>query len=332
MDDIQAETHENEAFTQEEEAVELKSPRNNGPDKLNLSAELLDKYNALKNIEYEAPKEGPLHVFGVMNLVQKSIGTGCLITPRLYVPREIWLMDRVRIAGIEHKIRLLEMLAKEIRVLEALPPPTTEATKTVFEHNLQNVVQFVMEQRNDILKPFPNLVQDQTPTIVEPTKIERDIVNAVGGGAIGKMTSLAFGFGRMVKKQTLAVVERANSAMVETISKETLGRYSQWIESLFGQIQFLGIWLDASFPVQGTLDLQRHKAISKALKGTTWLDSVVVIATFFEEIVCELILRDVDVLLLCYMRRISQGFGAFSVDAKALIKQTLSSSIPTATT
>ncbi|OQR90864.1 hypothetical protein ACHHYP_05187 [Achlya hypogyna] len=324
MEEVVGPALEQLTLEEDEEALELKSPRSQGPHKLNLSAELLEKYYTLNEVPYKAPPTGPLRVFGVMNLIQGSIATGCFLTPRLYAPREIWLMDRVRLAGVDHKIRLLESLSKELRVLEALSPPITEANKTVFGHTLQNAVNLVQELRAELVRPFPTLAQGPPPAPQDPTKVERDVSNAVGGGAVGntvgKMASLAFGFGRMVKKQAVAVVERANAAMVENTSKETLGRYSQWVESLFTQLQFLGVWLDPSFPVASTLDLGRHQAVSAALQGTPWLESVLALATFLDEVVCELVMRDVEALLQCYLRRISQGFGAFSIDTKTLTK------------
>ncbi|EQC35171.1 hypothetical protein, variant [Saprolegnia diclina VS20] len=302
-------------------APRRKSPRSHGPHKLNLSAELLDKYSTLDATTYEAPPTGPLRVFGVMKLVQASISSGCFLTRQLYAPREIWLMDRVRLAGVDHKMRLLEILSKELRVLEALSPPVTTANKTVFEHTLKNMVQLVHDQRAELLRPFPHLAQEPPASSSEPAKMEKEVANALGGSsAITKMTSIAFGFGRMVKKQAVAVVERANAAMLETTSKETLSRYSQWIESVFIQVQFLGVWLDPPYPVAATLDLGRHQDVAAALQNSPWLESIAIIATFLDDVVCELVMRDVEALLQCYLRRISQGFGAFSIDAKTLVK------------
>ncbi|KDO21361.1 hypothetical protein SPRG_13674 [Saprolegnia parasitica CBS 223.65] len=283
-------------------APRRKSPRSHGPHKLNLSAELLDKYSTLDATTYEAPPTGPLRVFGIMKLVQASISSGCFLTRQLYAPREIWLMDRVRLAGVDHKMRLLEVLSKELRVLEALSPPVTIANKTVFEHTLKNMAQLVHDQRAELLRPFPNLAQEPPAGSTEPAKMEKEVANALGAA------------------QAVAVVERANAAMLETISKETLGRYSQWIESVFTQVQFLGVWLDPSYPVAATLDLGRHQDVAAALQGSPWLDSIATIATFFDEVVCELVMRDVEALLQCYLRRISQGFGAFSIDTKTLVK------------
>ncbi|KAF0683328.1 Aste57867_24621 [Aphanomyces stellatus] len=306
-----------------------KSPRS-GQRQLTFSADLLEKRQCIHDVPYVPPPTGILRVFGVMRLIQSTITTGGHLTPNLHAPREIWFMDRVRLVGLEHKLRLLEVCTTQFTILESLPVPTTEDNQAIFDQALHNVTTILGEQKAELSRPFPNLVPE-TQTAHEPTKIERDIVNAVGSNnTMGKLTSLAFGLGRMVRKQAVAVVERANSAQFETISKDTLGRYAQVLNSFFNQVQFLGMWLDPAFTPHTsstTCDLPHHRAIGHTLEATARREIVVGLATYLNDIVCELALRDVQSLLLSYLQRLAYAYGAFTIDAVTVA--TTSGSAPT---
>ncbi|KAH9108982.1 hypothetical protein LEN26_005792 [Aphanomyces euteiches] len=319
VDNLTLEDTNNEQDIESE--AEIKSPRSS-QRQVNFSADLLERRQHIHDVPYSPPQAGDLHVFGVMHLIQTTIMTGGRLTPKIYAPRDIWYMDRVRLVGVDHKLRLLDACASHFTLLQSLPIPDTSENKAIFDSALLSLSSAFTELKAELIRPFPHLVPESQATVHEPTKIERDIVNAVGSNnTVGKLTSLAFGFGRMVRKQAVAVVERANSAQVETISKDALGRYAELIMSFFAQAQFLGVWLDSSYsPPSGTLDLQRHQAIGNSIKDTPRHKAVSSIATFLEEILCELVLRDVQSLLLNYLQRLSHAYGAFTIDSGSLVR------------
>ncbi|ETV98326.1 hypothetical protein, variant 2 [Aphanomyces invadans] len=301
--------------------VAIKSPRA-GQRQLTFSAELLEKRGCIRDNAFEPPETGALRVFGVMRIIHGCIATGGHLTPTLYAPREIWFLDRVRLVGLEHKLRLLDVCATQFKILQAMPAPTSADNQTIFDHALHNITTALAESKADLVRPFPNLVPEAHATSHELTKMERDIVNAVGNNTMGKLTSLAFGFGRTLRKQAVAVVERANSAQFETITKDTLGRYAARLSSLFAHVQFLGVWLDPSY-VPPTLagsatltteELMRHRAIGHTLESSPRREIVVGLGVFLEEIVVELTLRDIQSLLLSYLQRLSHAFGGFTID------------------
>ncbi|RHY76460.1 hypothetical protein DYB34_006339 [Aphanomyces astaci] len=142
---------------------------------------------------------------------------GTSLIPRGHELTTSRALDRVRLVGLDHKLRLLEVCATQFKILEAMPAPNSTDNQSIFDHALHNITLSLAESKADLVRPFPNLVPESHPSVHEPTKIERDIVNAVGNNTMGKLTSLAFGFGRTLRKQAVAVVERANSAQFETM-------------------------------------------------------------------------------------------------------------------
>ncbi|ETV72886.1 hypothetical protein, variant 1 [Aphanomyces astaci] len=265
--------------------VSIKSPRS-GQRQLTFSVDLLEKQEHIHESVYVPPEAGDLRVFGVMRIVHGCIAHGGHLAPNLYAPREIWALDRVRLVGLDHKLRLLEVCATQFKILEAMPAPNSTDNQSIFDHALHNITLSLAESKADLVRPFPNLVPESHPSVHEPTKIERDIVNAVGNNTMGKLTSLAFGFGRTLRKQAVAVVERANSAQFETISKDALGRYAGLLSAFFDQVQFLAIWLDPSYaPPLGLAasfseeELVRHRAIGHTLEATARREIVLGLGT-----------------------------------------------------
>ncbi|RHY67434.1 hypothetical protein DYB38_005638 [Aphanomyces astaci] len=184
---------------------------------------------------------------------------GTSLIPRGHELTTSRALDRVRLVGLDHKLRLLEVCATQFKILEAMPAPNSTDNQSIFDHALHNITLSLAESKADLVRPFPNLVPESHPSVHEPTKIERDIVNAVGNNTMGKLTSLAFGFGRTLRKQAVAVVERANSAQFETISKDALGRYAGLLSAFFAQVQFLGT-LCGVFVVPLFNDMSSHLA------------------------------------------------------------------------
>ncbi|GMF23556.1 unnamed protein product [Phytophthora lilii] len=58
--------------------------------------------------EVTVPK--PFGCFHLMQLIEKSIQVGALFSPKLFVPKEIWQQDRVKLAGVPLKVEVFHQL------------------------------------------------------------------------------------------------------------------------------------------------------------------------------------------------------------------------------
>jgi hypothetical protein len=90
-------------------------------------------------------------------------------------------------------------------------PLSSDAAKEAFPKQLDGLNEYLRSQRLVLIRSFPFIPVEKTTC---STKIDQG-PNASGG--IGKLTNLAVGFGRMVKKQAIAAVERVGAAPSVTV-------------------------------------------------------------------------------------------------------------------
>jgi hypothetical protein len=77
-----------------------------------VSREMLEQMPALAvSARYhEVSVRAPFGCFHLMQLIEKSIQVGALFSPRLFVPKEIWQQDRVKLAGVPLKVDVFHQL------------------------------------------------------------------------------------------------------------------------------------------------------------------------------------------------------------------------------
>lgn len=71
--------------------------------------------------------------FQLMHLIQASIAGGSFITPRIFVPQQIWTQAGVKLVAIETKVRMLDLLSSglETLALRGLSPTQAAAPRAV---------------------------------------------------------------------------------------------------------------------------------------------------------------------------------------------------------
>uniref|UniRef100_M4C3H6 Uncharacterized protein n=1 Tax=Hyaloperonospora arabidopsidis (strain Emoy2) TaxID=559515 RepID=M4C3H6_HYAAE len=137
--------------------------------------------------------------------------------------------------------------------------------------------------------------------------------------SIGKLKNLAFGFGRMVKKQAIAAVERAGAAPSILVLIDELDEYAAVLCTFFHSAWSIGNLLGLQVDANGT------QIDSTVATGSLQLDSATLkkledLAIFLDEVVVELVMHDVHSLLETYLQSLTRLFGEFSVD-QALLKR-----------
>ena len=87
--------------------------------------------------------------FQVMQRFRHSIASGCYLTPKLYAPRSIWEQAGIKLAAVETKVRMIELLLNGLEGLDkagelllvarAIDQPTTsKATAERFAKELDS--------------------------------------------------------------------------------------------------------------------------------------------------------------------------------------------------
>ncbi|KAG7395863.1 hypothetical protein PHYBOEH_003109 [Phytophthora boehmeriae] len=317
--DAVASTHSNFVASSEKLSLLPSAPRRC------LSKEMMEQMPTLStNTRYhEVTVPKPFGCFHLMQLIEKSIQVGALFSPKLFVPKEIWQQDRVKLAGVPLKIEVFHQLKQGLEKTSHALPLSSEKAKTAFMKELDSLLEFARLERVHLTRSFPFLPQDKVTAQLSRSSsgviTEEGSADAPSSG-IGKLTNLAFGFGRMVKKQAIAAVERVGAAPSITVSLDELDEYAAVLCMFFNSTRSIENLLGLRPEADGT---QEQVNDPKAAFENPQLDSDILkkledLAIFLDEVVIKLVMRDVHSLLEVYMRRLTRQFGEFTVEQAVL--------------
>ncbi|CEG49450.1 uncharacterized protein PHALS_07213 [Plasmopara halstedii] len=277
----------------------------------------------------------PFGCFHLMQLIEKSIQVGALFSPKLFVPKEIWQQDKVKLAGVPLKLEVFHQLKQGLEKTSHALPLSSDAAKAAFVKELDILLEFARQERVHLIRSFPYLPQNKNSPISQSTRgassngVEEELVEAQSSGLnIGKLTNLAFGFGRMVKKQAIAAVERVGAAPTLMLSIDELDEYAAVLCMFFNSTRnienLLGLRADADGAQKQVNDPKSDT--KRAQLDSATLRKLEELAIFLNEVVIELVMRDLHSLLDLYMRRLTHQFGEFTVD-QAVLKRRPSVSV-----
>ncbi|GAB9467902.1 hypothetical protein Gpo141_00005233 [Globisporangium polare] len=290
-----------------------------------ISRELLDQMPMLSvsTRYHEVTIAKPFKVFHLMQLIEKSIQVGALFSPKLYVPKEIWQQDRVRIAGVPLKVEAFQQLKHGLEKTSMALPLSSGAASASFVKELDTLLEQTKPIRLNLLRAFPFLPADKAMQVppatvkAEQTPQASSQGGAAAGVAIGKLTNLAFGFGRMVKKQAIAAVERVGAAQPVTVSFDELEEYAATLSVVFNSTRNIENLIGLSAGADGgQQQVNEHKAVTGV--DPVVLEKLKELAIFLDEVVVELVMRDIHVLLEAYLRRTTRFFGEFTVEHEVM--------------
>ncbi|KAL4138293.1 hypothetical protein PRIC2_001800 [Phytophthora ramorum] len=322
---------------EEEEEVEVFSASAPSSDRVSLlpnaprrcvSKEMLEQMPTLNiNTRYhEVAVPRPFGCFHLMQLIEKSIQVGALFSPKLFVPKEIWQQDRVKLAGVPLKLDVFHQLKQGLEKTSHALPLSSDTAKAAFIKELDALLEFARQERVHLIRSFPFLPQDKSSAAPPLARRGSHINNTEEGGAegpasgIGKLTNLAFGFGRMVKKQAIAAVERVGAAPSVSVSMDELDEYAAVLCMFFNSTRSIENLLGLRADADGTQEQVNEPSAateSPQLDATT-LKKLEDLAIFLDEVVIELVMRDVHSLLDIYLRRLTRQFGEFTVEQAVL--------------
>ncbi|KAL4176943.1 hypothetical protein KRP22_001880 [Phytophthora ramorum] len=322
---------------EEEEEVEVFSASAPSSDRVSLlpnaprrcvSKEMLEQMPTLNiNTRYhEVAVPRPFGCFHLMQLIEKSIQVGALFSPKLFVPKEIWQQDRVKLAGVPLKLDVFHQLKQGLEKTSHALPLSSDTAKAAFVKELDALLEFARQERVHLIRSFPFLPQDKSSAAPPLARRGSHINNTEEGGAegpasgIGKLTNLAFGFGRMVKKQAIAAVERVGAAPSVSVSMDELDEYAAVLCMFFNSTRSIENLLGLRADADGTQEQVNEPSAateSPQLDATT-LKKLEDLAIFLDEVVIELVMRDVHSLLDIYLRRLTRQFGEFTVEQAVL--------------
>nr|CCA17725.1 conserved hypothetical protein [Albugo laibachii Nc14]CCA18371.1 conserved hypothetical protein [Albugo laibachii Nc14] len=331
IEDELTRVEEGEAEVQDEEEIELFSAESYSQHRhanSNLSPtsprrcvsrELIEQAPALsmKNRYHEAAAvPQPFQVFYLLQAIEKSIQVGALLTPSLYIPKEIWQQHHARLAGTALKAQVLQSLKQAFDRINVTLPLVTESNISEFAVALSAFLQVANAQRLILARAFPFLVTESTHgTKYDNGRTENPDNQSSTDAAqkIGKLTNLAFGFGRIIKRQAIAAVERVGAAPNVSVPQHELEEYAASLCSFISAIRNIESLVGVEAINIDAESLKDRQNFSPRLNAST-LDNMRSLAFFLDEVVCEIVLRDISILLDTYIRSMTQQLGDFTFE------------------
>ncbi|CCI44348.1 unnamed protein product [Albugo candida] len=284
-----------------------------------VSRELIEQAPKLsmKNRYHEAAAvPHPFQVFYLLQAIEKSIQVGALLTPSLYLPKEIWQQHHARLAGTSLKAQVLQILKQAFDRINVTLPLVTESNISEFSVALSAFLRVANAQRLVLTRSFPFLV----PEAVQGSKVDNmrtdnpeNQSSTDTAQTIGKLTNLAFGFGRIIKRQAIAAVERVGAAPTVSVPQHELEEYAASLCSFISTIRNVESLVGVKAINIDAESLKDRQKFLPRLDAST-LDNLRSLAFFLDEVVCEIVLRDTSVLLETYIRSMTRQFGDFTFE------------------
>jgi hypothetical protein len=272
--------------------------------------------------KYESMPSAPMmQPYWLLRCISGTIKDGGFLTPSIYVPKLVWTQYGAKFSGLSAK---MSAFSHVITGFDSFLGNLSFGDKTIM--NLERIhLAFesleteLLVAQNDLAKPFPFvqevIITDETSSGEKSTK--------TGGGArlmSGVMGALG-SFGKSVRKMAEVGYSRLG-AITSRATEEEAAAYSEVILTMCDKCQLMTKWFDWCLEdVQALTETTRDNPKAASVESQSrepLLRRILAIqmnvAAFFQETVCQLLLRDVDQLLLRYMRKMRKSFSRLDWD------------------
>lgn len=304
---------------------------------------ILDQDICTSNSTYDEPPQSVVELpYWQLNAICKSIETGTFLTPSLYIPHLVWSQVGLKFSGLHAKsIAFQNIITIVNSSLSHLPIPTVDAID--FDDSFYNLTikdisakmlngldaikaiheDFILLQ-NQLSKPFPFIKEivihtdsdaGSSPSASSSTSTQSHVVSQVA--------RMAINLGKNVRKYAEVGYQRLG-AIATRVTEEEFDVYTSLIRILCKDCQIFNRWYLCA-------ELLREQVIIKSTKPENLLtvDAFItttenllselhVIASFIREVVCEILLRDIESLMERYLNKTRKSFSRMYWDDDSL--------------
>mmetsp|Transcript_28484 Transcript_28484/g.37249 ORF Transcript_28484/g.37249 Transcript_28484/m.37249 type:complete len:438 (+) Transcript_28484:64-1377(+) len=254
-----------------------------------------------------------------MRMIAKTITSGEFLSPRLHIPTEVWCQVGVKLNGLTYKVVALESLLKFMRdKVDALPDlskPTSDADGMKILEILQSFHNFTVSMQNDLSKSFPFIEEIEVEEVFDETVEEEEDQNILS--SIGHLLKLNKVVSHIGKKASTAY-DRIGASISDRVRDADLQSYSERICQVCSKSQVIEKWTIICLEIAKKAQSNEitpdspHKEHQKHAFITAHNEEFILhlnhIAFFFKNVICELIIRDLEVLLERYIRKTRKAF------------------------
>lgn len=261
--------------------------------------------------------------FWVLKLIRATITTGGFVTPRFHVPRLVWEQYGAKLNGLATKTSAFEtvlaLLVNRVLPLELVAADANDGTQDLAKvqralHVFQGLRAELDALQNTLARPFPFIKEVAATSTSTPAG---GSTPADGGGGIQQFRGLLASLGKKVRKSAVSAYtayERMGVALPAKIGDDELVSYASLVAEMCDKAEALDAWfvrLDARRKaLQESLrrdsGRNENEAVHQCVEGI--LVELLHSARFLQEVVVELLLRDLDSLVESYLRKMRKSF------------------------
>ncbi|CAN0346027.1 unnamed protein product [Pylaiella littoralis] len=248
----------------------------------------LDPNEAASEVE---PTHPARKAYWVMRLVRTTILYGGYLTPKLYAPKEVWAQVGVRVSGFAPRIAALEsVLYMIIDRIKDLPKPADAKARKEAAQVMRAFREQAHKLQMDLSRHFPYVVQ------VDPCNLAKELGPKSN---LGRLNNAMKNIGRNVKNSAAVAVERIGAGIHGKHVDDGLVYYKQVVSELCSECQVFDAWF---------VHLQDQMAKDDTEEVDELLVELYLVSSFMREVVCAMVLRDLEGLVDRYLRKMRKSF------------------------
>jgi len=263
-----------------------------------------------------------------LRIIQQTILTGGCITPNVYIPKVMWTQIGLKFSGLSAKTLAFQNIIQILTTNTANLQPTDKLMENMNEKMgdeamlnevtiqfqaaasaMKNVYDDLIVLQNHLSKPFPFIKEVQVEEIVESPETPP---SSSVSSQVSRLTNMAIALGKNVKKYAEVGYQRLGTIPTR-VSEEEFAAYTSLICTMCDNCQYLNSWYSCT---QSLRDIVAKS--SGVIKDATYdmlvkysekiLEDLHSISIFMRDVVCEILLRDIESLMERYLNKMRKSF------------------------
>ena len=263
-----------------------------------------------------------------LRIIKQTILTGGYITPNVYIPKVMWSQIGLKFSGLSAKTiafqNIIQILTSNTgslqqpdTLIESIRENISDETAlnevaTQFQaasSSMKSIHDDLIALQNHLSKPFPFIKEVQLEEVVESP--ETPPTSSVSS-QVSRLTNMAIALGKNVKKYAEVGYQRLGTIPTR-VSEDEFAAYTLLICNMCDQCQYLNSWYTCT---QSLRDLIAKS--SSSIKDATYdtlvkysekiLEDLHSISIFMRDVVCEILLRDIESLMERYLNKMRKSF------------------------
>eukprot|EP00903_Cladosiphon_okamuranus_P017607 g16218.t1 len=252
------------------------------------------KFSQMNLDPNQSPEPQPTHParksYWVLRIVRTTILNGGWLTPKLYAPKEVWTQVGVKVSGFAPRITALEsVLYMIIDQIKDLPKPVDADARRDAAQVMRSFREQAHKLQTDLSRHFPFVVQ------VDPLGLAKELGPKSN---LGRLNSVMKNIGRNVKNSAVVAVERIGAGIQGKNVDDGLVYYRQIVSELCSECQVFDAWF---------VHLQEQMARNDTDEMDELLVELHLVSSFISQVVCAIVLRDLEGLVDRYLRKMRKS-------------------------